>query len=109
MNPTIDWAKETLDLPATEQSVRLEKLTDRIRKKNGLTPLFLKEEHKGKNSQLKKEPSQEMSGTSTKETNAEKPAASAQPQNEPEQAIKSSLTPERTLSKESFKASIEEV
>jgi hypothetical protein len=74
-----------------------------------LTPLFIKEERKWKNSQLKKEPSQEMSGTSTKETNAEKPAASAQPQNEPEQAIKSSLTPERTSSKESFKASIEEV
>jgi uncharacterized protein YdaU (DUF1376 family) len=109
MNPTIDWAKENLDLPATEQSVRLEKLTDRIRKKNGLTPLFPKEEHRWKNSQLKKEPSQEMSGTSTKKTNAEKPAASAQPQDDSEQAIKSSLTPEKTSSKESFKASIEEV
>jgi hypothetical protein len=108
MNPTIDWANETLDLSKTERSEKLERLTDKERKKNGLKPLFEEKKREWKNSQLKK-PSQEKSGTSMKETNEEKPSASAQPQHDPEQAIKSSLTPERLSSKGSFTASIEEI
>jgi hypothetical protein len=109
MNPDIDWAEETLTLLQTENGKLIKKEVDKERKKNRLPTLFLKqkkEECKWKNLKLPRE----MSGTSKQKTNESVDSASVQPQDNPEQAIKSSLTPEKvSTSMKPLKATIEEI
>jgi hypothetical protein len=110
MNPIIDWAEESLSLPWTEKSDLLEEDVDKKRRKGGLPALFPKKKgkRKWKNSKLKS--SQEMSGMSKQKTNESADSASVHPQDDPEHAIKNSLTPEKvSTSTKPFRATIEEI
>jgi hypothetical protein len=95
MNPIIDWAEESLSLPWTEKSDLLEEDINKEQRKGGLPALFQKKKgkRKWKNSKLKQ--SQEMLGMSKQKTNESVDSASVHPQDNPEHAIKNSLTPEK--------------